>query len=219
MKDWAEREVELACKKENPDRKDGEWDYGCACYESALKAYKSLCEDGHSGFSIGVTKNILVRLIEHKPLTPIEDTDDIWNYVFDRECTGAKVYQCKRMSSLFKEVLPDGTVTYNDTNSAYMVTVGNPDVSWSNGLVRKIVNEKFPITMPYFPPMKAIRVVCEEFLTDRKNGDYDTIGILYAVTPDGEKVDVNRFFGETNKGFVEISNEEYLKRKEMRIDE
>ena len=25
--EWAEREVEIACKKENPDRKEGEWDY------------------------------------------------------------------------------------------------------------------------------------------------------------------------------------------------
>ena len=58
MKTWAEREVELACKRENPDRKEGEFDYGCACYESALKAYKSLMEDGHSGFSIGITKHI-----------------------------------------------------------------------------------------------------------------------------------------------------------------
>ena len=59
MKEWAKREVEIACKKENPDRKEGEWDYGCACYESALKAFDSLMEDGHSGFSIGLTKHIL----------------------------------------------------------------------------------------------------------------------------------------------------------------
>lgn len=38
MLDWAKREVEIACKKENPNRKEGEFDYGCACYESAIKA-------------------------------------------------------------------------------------------------------------------------------------------------------------------------------------
>ena len=42
MQTWAEREIQIACERENPDRKDGEFDYGCACYESALKAYKSL---------------------------------------------------------------------------------------------------------------------------------------------------------------------------------
>ena len=47
MLEWAKREVEIACKRENPDKKEGEFDYGCACYESALKAFESLCEDGH----------------------------------------------------------------------------------------------------------------------------------------------------------------------------
>ena len=64
MLDWAKKEVEIACKRENPDRKDGEWDYCCACYESALKAYESLCNDGHSGYSFGFTKNILIRLMD-----------------------------------------------------------------------------------------------------------------------------------------------------------
>lgn len=42
LQSWAEREIEIACKHERGDSgsKDGEWDYGCACYESALKAYK-----------------------------------------------------------------------------------------------------------------------------------------------------------------------------------
>lgn len=44
MTDWAKREVEIACKRENPSRKEGEFDYGCACYESALKAFNCLME-------------------------------------------------------------------------------------------------------------------------------------------------------------------------------
>ena len=69
--DWTEREVAIACEKENPNKKDGEFDYGRACYESALKAFKSLCDDGHSGFSIKMTQEILNRLINVQPLTPI----------------------------------------------------------------------------------------------------------------------------------------------------
>ena len=115
MLDWAKREVEIACRKENPNRKEGEWDYGCACYESALKAFESLCGDGHSGFSIKMTQQILNRMIDGQPLTPIEDTDDIWE-----ECpwskNGEKRYQCERMSSLFKTVYPDGTVRYSDVD-------------------------------------------------------------------------------------------------------
>lgn len=44
-----------------------------------MRAFESLLGDGHSGMSIGITKNILNRLIDGKPLTPIEDTEDVWN--------------------------------------------------------------------------------------------------------------------------------------------
>ena len=63
LKEWAKREVEIACKKENPNWDGKSFDYGCACYQSALKAYQSLCEDEHSGMSFNITKNILIRLI------------------------------------------------------------------------------------------------------------------------------------------------------------
>lgn len=56
MMEWAKREVEIASKRERGDKPESEWDYGCACYDSALKAFESLCGDGHSGFSIGITR-------------------------------------------------------------------------------------------------------------------------------------------------------------------
>lgn len=215
MKTWAEREVELACKRENPDRKEGEFDYGCACYESALKAYKSLMEDGHSGFSIGLTRHILDRLIDGKVLTPIEDTPDIWDFGHIRERDGAEAYQCKRMSALFKHVYPDGSVDYSDIDRFYCVNKSNPDVSYGSGLVTRVMDEIYPITMPYMPPTRNIKVVCEDFLVDPENGDYDTMGLLYCVMPDGERADVNRFFKEHDGSMTEITEEEYLDRKKL----
>ena len=106
MKEWAKREIELACKHERGDMPENEWDYGCACYESAYKAYQSLMEDGHNGMSIGFTKNILNRLIDGKPLTAIYDTPDVWNDVTYRS-EEYRSYQCRRMSSLFKDVYHD----------------------------------------------------------------------------------------------------------------
>lgn len=210
MKDWARREIEIACAKERGNKEESEWDYGCACYESALKAYESLMQDGHSGFSMSVTKQILIRLIEGKPLTPIEDTDDIWNevggYKDDR-----KHYQCKRMSSLFKEVHSDGTVKYSDNDRIMCFDVNNPRVSYYSGLVADIVDEKFPIAMPYVPK-NPIKVYCREWLTDRKNGDFDTVAILYAVLPDGKKVDIQRYFKDAENGYEEIDKDEYESR-------
>ena len=78
MLEWAKNEIAIASKRERGDKPEGEWDYGCACYDSALRAFESLLGDGHSGMSIGFTKNILNRLIDGKPLTPIEDTEEAW---------------------------------------------------------------------------------------------------------------------------------------------
>lgn len=125
LQEWAKNEVEIACKRENPDRKEGEFDYGCACYESALKAFESLCEDGHSGMSIGFTKQILNRLIDGKPLTPIEDTEEMWKRPWtDKK---GKQYQCSRMSSLFKTVTPNGEIKYSDINRCYCVNRNHPN--------------------------------------------------------------------------------------------
>lgn len=218
MKEWAKREVEIACKKEKPkDSEPNMWDYGCACYESALKAFNTLCEDGHSGCSIGVTKNILMRLIDGKPLTPIEDTPDIWHFSFTRneETPGPNVYQCSRMSSFFKEVYPDGAIKYDDIDRVTCVSVDNPNNWYSSGLVRGVINEMFPISMPYLPASNSFKVYCEDFLTDRKNGDFDTVGIFYAIKPDGERIEINRFFDGSGVGFKEITREEYDKRKKL----
>ncbi len=218
---WAEREIEIACKRERGESgtKDGEWDYGCACYESALKAYKSLCEDGHSGFSIGMTKYILNRLIEHKPLTPIEDTEDVWDHISgvdgDSEVIGYSQYQCKRMSSLFKYVYPNGTVKYRDVDRCHGVNLDNPNAAYHSGLIDRIMEELYPICMPYFPENKSFKVICEEFLTDRKNGDFDTVGMLYAIIPDGTRVELNRYFKEGEDDFIEIASEEYEQRRLM----
>lgn len=212
---WAENEVAIACCREKPDRKDGEWDYGCACYESALKAFHSLCEDGHSGFSIGLTKAILNHLINNKPLLPIEDTNEVWSDISDmsglkgEECN----YQCKRMSSLFKYVYADGMVKYRDVDRYHGVNINCPDAPYHSGLIDTVMDELYPITMPYMPADRAYKVYTEEFLVDPKNGDFDTVGILYVITPSLERVEINRYFKEAPNGFAEIDEAEYVKRK------
>ncbi len=215
MTSWAEKEVEIACRRERElsGNKD-EWDYGCACYESALKALKSLAEDGHSGYSMSITKHILNRLIEGKPLTPIEDGDDVWN-----ECSGIRdnfrTFQCKRMSSLFKYVYEDGTVKYSDVNRVICVNFDDHSNCWFNGFVRNIIDELYPIKMPYMPESKEYKVYCKEYLTDRKNGDFDTVGVLYVKLPDGTVEDIYRYFKDVPNGLDEIDAYEYMSRVDM----
>lgn len=215
MSEWAKREVEIACKRERGDKPDNEWDYGCDCYESALKAYNSLMEDRHSGYSIGITKQTLMRLLDGKPLTPITDAEDEW-VTFIGIPDDYKRYRCKRMSSLFKKVYKDGIIKYSDVNriTAYDLNA-NPNVGFFSGLASRVVDEMFPIEMPYYPVDKFIKVYIREFLTDRKNGDFDTVEIIRAVFPDGETKDINRYFKEIENVWKEIDSAEFFERKNM----
>lgn len=213
LQEWAKKEVEIACKRENPDRKEGEFDYGCACYESALKAFESLCEDGHSGMSIGITKQILNRLIDGKSLTPIEDIQEVWGKSWEDD-KGVH-YQCKRMSSLFKTVDKNGKIKYSDINRHYCRDRDNPKYGYHNGFVEKIYDEMYPITMPYVPRDEPDKIICGELLTDPKNGDYDTIAIFHIERANGKKIKINRFFKESGKSFKEISWLEYEMRRYM----
>lgn len=212
MLEWAKKEIEISFGKEDPNTEEGDWRYGYECAQSALRAFEILCNDGHSGFSIKVTQEILNRLIDGKPLTAIEDIDDIWNYGFINK-RGVKTFQCIRMSSLFKYIYPDGTVKYHDVNRYIAVEVDSPDVGFRNGLIIRIVHEMFPITMPYYPENKPYKVYTKELLTDEKNGDFDTIGVLYLIKPNGERVDINRYFKEEADDMVEIDIKEYSHRK------
>ena len=204
--EWAQREIEIACKKENPNWDGKSFDYGCACYQSALKAYKSLCEDEHSGFSFGLTKNILIRLMEGLPLTPIIDDDFLgakreWDDSKYLKENGLKSdLQCPRMSSLFRDETLDGKITYTDVARTIMHDA-NGDGWRHNGCVSRLVDEMFPITMPYYPSKEKYKVYGETFYmedgvdkTAEHVGTYNLVKIYYIITPDNERIEVNKEF-------------------------
>lgn len=228
MSEWAERECRIACKKENPnfDFDSDEFDYGCSCYKSALKAYKSLMEDGHSGASFGFTKNILIRLMERQPLTPITDADFFdengnllcmdmsSDYLKER---GLKSdIQCPRMSSLFRKETLDGKVTYHDVDRAYFVDIEEPSNTYSSN--DSFLDEIFPITMPYYPQGGKFVIYAQEFLTDKKNGDFDTRGVIYMTTPSGERMDLNLYYTEIDGKWTQIPKAQYDELLAKRID-
>lgn len=201
MTDWAKEEVEIA-------KKDCD-EYYSSCMDSALKAFLCLMEDGHSGMSIGITKSILNRLIDGKCLTPIKDED------FDEskcEIKSTKDYlkgcglkssiQCPRMSSLFRDETLDGDVTYSDVGRMVMYDVSEPNDGFYNGFVAKVINEMFPITMPYYPATNRYKVyvACEK--TPNCTEDYDILEVLYVIKPDGERVEINRKFVENEKTHI-----------------
>lgn len=212
---WAENEIEIVRNrlKSSPEEEEGgENDYILGCYESAFKAFKSLLEDGHSGMSISITKSILIRLIDGRPLNDIQDTEDVWNEVSGLS-KDVKEYQCSRMSSLFKKVYPDGSVKYNDIDRAVCVNVDDPRNVF-HGYGCRILDEMLPIEMPYSPSSKQYKIYCKEFLYDEDGGDFDTLGVLYAISPEGEKINIERYFKDVKDepSWVEIHEDEYFYR-------
>ena len=214
MIDWAKQEIEIA--KEKVKSNGSTNDYMTTCYDSAYKAYKSLCSDGHSGWSIKITRIILNRLIDGKPLVPIEDTDDIWNLRNYGENHVYTRYQCKRMSSLFKKVYPDGSVTYTDVDRCHGKDIITGSTYHSN-YIDNIVDELFgPITMPY-NASNTFEVSTEDFLYDKNNDDFDTIGVYYAqIVGTGVHININKFFAEDKNEWVEITKKDYDYRKNHR---
>ncbi len=113
--------------------------------------------------SIQITKSILNRLIDGKCLTPIEDDPDIWTKVEFGENDPIQHFQCKRTSSLFKDVAEDGTVTYSDVNRVQLINKESPDIPFRNGFGTRLIDKMYPIMLPYFPADKKFKIIVEEF--------------------------------------------------------
>lgn len=213
---WAKREVELA---KNEALKSGSDNcsahYICECLNSALKAFSSLREDGHSGASMEQMLMFLQRLVRGLPLTPIdEDTTWVKSNVSE---SGTVTYQCARMTSLFKDVDREGNITYSDVNRVVCVNKDDSHASvWYNGFVSKIVNSIYPIKFPYYTSSDPIIAYVSEHTTSVTE-DFDTMCIDSVKLDNGETVELKRFFKEdTNtNSWVEIDEEEYNRRVEI----
>lgn len=215
MSEWAAEEVRIACERERATIVETDKDvdammqeYAESCYQSALKAYNSLCGDGHSGMSFSITAGILKRLCSGYPLTPIDDTDGVWNLI--RETTDKIEYQCRRMPSLFKTVSKeDGSVQFRDIDRFLCV---NPDgTTYTNNFINQQLSKLYPLTLPYMPEGKFL-VKAFDFATNANPGEFDTILIRSVQEPNGQEVLLNLCFKETEDGFKPIELKEYEER-------
>jgi len=211
MRSWAENEVEIA-KKVNND------EYYGLCLDSALKAYNCLMEDGHSGMSIGITKDILDRLIDGMPLSPITEKD------FEEQIAGVNLpeenpkwltkmglkssIQCSRMPHLFREESLDGKITYTDVDRVVCYEEGKRTPFYC-GMATRFVDKLFPITLPYDGIDKYKVTVVEELLDDT-NGDFDTIKITSIQKNNENPIPFAKYFHEFDGEMKEISLDEYI---------
>lgn len=210
MQEWAENEVKLVIEKDgkNGDSSPELLEMTKSCYESALKGYKAVCEDEHSGYSFSVTRNILTRLMNGAPLTPITEEDEFYPCRFDDDKIPVKTFQCLRMSSLFKDVAKSGEVRYSDVERTVCVDV-KKGYTYHAGYGDKLVDELFPIKLPYYPPVQKFKVYMQDFCVDKNNGDFDHVWVQKIKTPDGVDVSVNKYFDCTGTNYKEITYEEF----------
>lgn len=212
MTEWAEEEIRIACERECAaamEKEDTDLrEYAKSCYQSALKAYKSLCGAGHSGMSFNITADILKRLCSGYPLTPIEDVEEVWNLVHETPTT--MEYQCRRMHSLFKTVYKeDGSVYYHDLDRFICV---DPDgATYTSNFINQQLSKLYPLTMPYMPNGKFM-VKAFDFATNANPGEFDTILIRSVKEPNGQEVLLNLCFKETEDGVEPIELKEYEER-------
>lgn len=209
MTEWAENEVKLVCKDFNS--------YGGAPFDAALKAYKALMRCGLTGFQYPYARDILEKLINEIPLSPITDEDFVNADGFDGS-NGVKTAQCRRKYSLFRDETKDGKLSYHDVRRQFCVNVENPSDSFSSG-ISNFIDELFPITMPYMPIKGQYKVYVKTWLTDESHGDYDVHEVIGFEDPNGKWFDYHLFeyYGDDNVEIV-TSEERMEELRSKRID-
>lgn len=180
--------------------------YACSCVDSAAKAYKAMLDVEKP--VPDRAKELLNRLIEGKPLSPI--TDDDFKIALDDASGDWEVYsndwlkenrmksyvQCPRMFSLFREEDLDGNVTYSDVERAvYKDQRGD---TWNSGETTRLVDRMFPITLPYYPADKRFVVHGRECYmegdvdkSDEHRGTTNVRYYDYLITPEGKRIELN----------------------------
>lgn len=217
MYDWARQEVQLA-KAELKRNKNDEAQYMVACYDSALGAYEKLMKDDHSGTSFAITRGILEKLMHKIPLMPIEDTEIMWEHVYDHE--NESVFQHKRMSSLFKKVnKKTGIIQFSDVDRILCKNpVDTSSAYFHNGFITRIIDGMFPIEFPYMPTKEKYVAYVTDFLMDPANGDFDTMNLVSVKLPNGEARPINLYYKEENDRWSLITQDEWIGRKKKAFE-
>ena len=78
--------------------------------------------------------------------------------------------------------------------------------------------EEPSVSKPYFPESKPYKVYIYQGLTDPKNGDWDTTAVFYVIKPDGERVEINRYFDDADDS-REITKEDYQERERRFVNQ
>lgn len=128
----AHRELELIGYLNSDD------EYTKRVAESVMEIIHKFDGQGHSGFSAGITTQLIEKLLRFEPIAPLTGKDDEWNDV------GGGLYQNKRCGRVFK-----------DENGAYDIegkVFVDPD-----GMSVISRGSNVPVEFPYIPKTQYVR--------------------------------------------------------------
>lgn len=200
------REVQLALARyKHDDIYDG------FCYDSALGAYAAVLQGNHSGFSWSITHNTLDRMMDELTLVPIHEVDFVG--VLDKEPVTTP-----RQSGIYKRLKHDGSITYTDYKRVVGVDL-DTGRHFTSSLIREVVDEMFPIELPYYTPSTPYRVYVRTYCdkgSPNDHHDFNREWLSHVVTPSGECVTINRTWVHESGILIEITddNDELSKRGE-----
>lgn len=113
---------------------DKDSDYDGMIGEAVMELINKFAEQGHSGFSAGLTTSIFNKLAEYKPLSPLTDDPNEWMKISDsdygcaEEYKNVSLWQSKRCPSCFSN---DGGKTYYDIDDEGHKQVDEKGCVWN----------------------------------------------------------------------------------------
>ncbi len=226
---WDEKEIKLNLAEfvktgeiENPDLiqdEKGNWTFadpkaniwGSKIYPIALtimQKYRELIADNNlDGYQIGALRFLINRLTHDKPIIEITDENADWMDMSD--CIGAnnseKLFQSSRCASVFKHVKSDGSVFYSDVDR-WMCRDGHDlDNVFHSSVISRILDMKYPITLPYKPDMRPANVLTIEGNSGSDNV-YDEMDLIAFMDPYTQKW---LYYKESGEDWVPIEQLEF----------
>lgn len=200
---WAENEIAIA-------KKNTDW-YMNAAIDSAMRAFRCLCEDKHSGLSIQIAQEILNRLIDQLPLTELKDTDE---FPIAYKDANATIYQASRCSAVMKTIRAPANASsgkWIDVGAQiFWIDVGDKIYNEDqNCIVEAVHHETDPIVFPYFPDSNPIQYLVDTVMEGSNVIAVHVIRRIRAFGRISEPVDKYYRYVEDTSRIEEFDKEEF----------
>jgi hypothetical protein len=149
--------AEMELKALGLDSKDAEYDG--LIYQAIMELVGVFADQGHSGMSASIVRELFAKLADFKPLSPIQCTAEEWS-----DCDIGTIFQNKRCSAVFKDGI-DGLPYYLDA----IVWKTQDGTTWTgNAFDSKgnIIRSRQFVNLPFVPKTYVVDVIEKEVAKD-----------------------------------------------------